>query len=102
LRLEVIERLTWDAIRFPRDEPASGGPVSQSVQQDGGVVERQAFPTKYPHIVLCCTDRYANSATQPEYITWCAQRVQNQREQTQINRLLDAANLAIEVVRSLR
>ena len=43
-----------------------------------------------------------NADADPIEITWCAQRVQNQRRQTQINRLFDAANLAFELLRVLR
>jgi hypothetical protein len=101
LRLDVVERLTWEAVRFLRSE-GPGGPVSQTLQPDGSTTEEQRFPTRYPHIVLCRTDRYRGGEDDPVEITWCAQRVQNQREQTQINRLLDAANLAFELIRVIR
>jgi hypothetical protein len=107
LRLLVVEQLTWEAIAFLRADTATGpgGPVSQALAGDGSVVEFQAFPTKYPHILICRTDRYlpdGGADADPAEITWSAQRVQNQRRQTQINRLLDLANLAFEVLRVLR
>lgn len=104
LRLPVVERLTWEAIAFLGTD-AAGGPVSQSIAGDGGVVEVQAFATKYPHVLICRTDRYARNVgvdADPVEITWSVQRLQNQRRQTQINRLLDAANLAFELVRVFR
>ena len=101
LRLDVVERLTWEAIRFLGWE-GPGGPVSQTLQPDGSATEVQRFPTRYPHIVLCRTDRCRGEDADPVEITWCAQRVQNQREQPQINRLLDAANLALELLRAVR
>jgi hypothetical protein len=104
VRVPVVEQLTWDAIAFLRTD-AVGGPISQSLAGDGIVVEYQAFPTKYPHILICRTDRYAGddgADAELVEITWCVQRVQNQRRQTQINRLLDAANLAFEILRVLR
>ena len=101
LRLDVVERLTWEAIRFLRSD-GPGGPVSQTMQPDGSTTEEQRFPTRYPHIVLCRTDRYRGEEDDPVEITWRAQRVQNQLEQTQINRLLDAANLAFELLRVVR
>jgi hypothetical protein len=101
LRLPVVEQLTWEAVGFLRAERGAG-PVSQSLARDGSVVEYQSFPTKYPHILIARTDRYADGEVEPIEITWCLQRVQNQRLQTSINRLLDAANLAFELVRVLR
>ena len=101
LRLPVVERLTWEAINFLRSDDGAG-PVSQVVERDGSLVEHQTFATKYPHILIGRTDRYADGESEPAEITWCLHRVQNQREQTQINRLLDAANLAFEMLRVLR
>jgi hypothetical protein len=101
LRLPVVEALVREAIGFVSPDGA-GGPVSQCEAPDGGVVEYQSFSTKFPHIVLERTDRYALEGSAPVEITWRLQRVQNQRAQVQINRLLDAANLAFEFVRLVR
>jgi signal transduction histidine kinase len=101
LRLSTVEGIIWDALDFVRPD-AVGGPVAQNLAPDGSVVERQIFSTRYPHIVIERTDRYVGDAPDPVEITWCLQRVQNQRSQTQFNRLLDAANLAFELLRAIR
>lgn len=98
LRLAVVERLVWDTIAFVRPD-ATGGPVAQAVDPDGDVIERQLFSTRYPHIVLERVDRYHGDDPQPTDTTYALRRVQNQRSQTQFNRLLDAANLAFEILR---
>ena len=100
LRLPVVERLSWDAIGFVHAD-LDGGPVSQMGAENGDVVEFQTFPTKYPHIIIERIDRYPGESTEPIEITWSLRRVQNQRAQTQFNRMLDAANLAFEVVRMI-
>ena len=101
LRLAVVERMLWDTINFVRLK-ASGGPIAQQTNSDGSVTESQTFPTKFPHMVLERTDCYAGDAAEPVETTWTLQRLQNQRTQTQINRLLDAANLLFELVRVVR
>ena len=102
LRLETIEALTWDAMRFVQAD-GIGGPIAQSTDSDGAIVEVQTFPTRYPHIVIDRIDRFSDSNTRDaESITWCLTRVQNQRAQTQLNRFLDATNLLFEVVRLVR
>lgn len=98
LRIAVVEKLTWEALEFVRSE-SEGGPVSQALDRQGRVIECQAFPTKYPHVVIERTDRYDAADDEPVDITWCLKRVQNQREAVQINRVLDAVNLGIELVR---
>lgn len=101
LRLPVVESLTWDAVDFV-SVGATGGPVSQEVAPDGSVTEHQLFSTRFPHIVVERTDRYVEGAVEPEETTWSLRRVQNQRAQTQVNRFLDAANLALELLRIIR
>ena len=101
LRLPVVERLTWDALEFIRADGAAGGPIAQAVTADG-VVELQTFATRYPHILIERTDRYRDADPEPVETSWRVRRVQNQRRQVRINRLLDAANIAIELVRLLR
>ena len=101
LRLSTVEAIIWDALRFLRPD-AVGGPVSQDLAPDGSVVEYQIFSTRYPHILIERTDRYVGDGLDPVEITWCLRRVQNQRAQTQFNRLLDAANLAFELLRAIR
>jgi hypothetical protein len=101
LRLSTVEGIIWDALDFVRPD-ALGGPVAQNLDPDGSVVEHQMFSTRYPHIVIERTDRYVDDGSDPVEITWCLRRVQNQRTQTQFNRLLDAANLAFELLRVIR
>ena len=101
LRLSTVEAIIWDALRFLRPD-AVGGPVSQDLAPDGSIVEYQIFSTRYPHILIERTDRYVGDGLDPVEITWCLRRVQNQRAQTQFNRFLDAANLAIDVLRTIR
>ncbi len=101
LRLPTVEEMIWDTINFVRLK-ASGGPIAQETAGDGSIVESRTFPTKFPHIVLERSDRYEGDAVEPLETTWTLQRLQNQRAQTQINRLLDAANLLFELVRVVR
>lgn len=98
LRLDIVEQLTWDVLRFVHAD-ADGGPIAQLTAGDGGIVEVQTFPTKYPHIVIERIDHFGDSVPEPDTITWCLHRVQNQRAQTQLNRLLDATNLLFELAR---
>jgi hypothetical protein len=98
LRVPVVEKMATDAIVFLTDR-SPGGPVAQQTDGDGRLVERRQYPTKYPHIVIERTDVYSAGSDGPESIQWCARRVQNQRASTQINRMLDAANLGLDVVR---
>jgi hypothetical protein len=72
------------------------------VAPDGSVTELQLFSTRFPHIVVARTDRYLDGGVEPQEITWCLRRVQNQRASTRVNRFLDAANLAFEVLRMVR
>ncbi len=105
LRIEVAEALTWAAIDFVRSE-GIGGPIAQSVDPHGRVVESRLFSTRYPHVVIERVDRYAPGdgaeGSQPLDITWSLRRVQNQRAQTQINRVLDAVSVGIDLVGLLR
>ncbi|MBV9897424.1 MAG: hypothetical protein JO020_24965 [Chloroflexi bacterium] len=100
LRLPTLEQLTWHALRFVQSD-GDGGPIVQLQDAGGGVVEVQTFPTKYPHIVIERVDHFGQGPM-PDSITWSLYRVQNQRAQTQFNRLLDATNLLFELVRLVR
>jgi hypothetical protein len=100
-RPDIAEHLTWAAIDFVRSR-ALGGPISQRTADDGSILETQDFPTKFPHIVIERVDCYEAGNTQPTDITWSLRRLQNQRTQTRINRVLDVANLLIEVVKFTR
>ena len=102
LHLATIEALTWDALRFVQADSA-GGPVAQYADGEGTIIEVQTFPTRYPHIVIDRIDRFSEDGPrEADSITWRLLRVQNQRAQTQFNRVLDATNLLFEVVRLLR
>jgi hypothetical protein len=101
IRADVVERLTWDAIRFVQAE-TSGGPIAQLPAAGGSVVEVQTFPTKFPHIVIERADLFRDGSAEADEITWTLHRVQNQRRQTQLNRVLDATNLLFEFVRLVR
>ena len=97
LRLPIVEQLIRDAIRFLSLDSA-GGPAAQHVDGRGRVVEVQDFPTRYPHIVLervSVYDSQTDGATGLVEQSWRARRVQNQRRQTLVNRMFDAANLGL-------
>lgn len=101
LRLPIVEDMVWQTISFVRSDE-SAGPVAQYETADHGVVEVQTFPTKYPHIIIERTDRYAGSESEPIDISLSLRRVQNQRQQTQLNRVLDAASLVFDLLRVVR
>ena len=98
LRFETIEQLTWDTLRFVQAD-GPGGPIAQSTAAEGGIVEVQAFPTKYPHIVIERIDRFCDGARDPDSITWCLHRVQHQSSQVQLSRLFEASSLLFDVLR---
>ena len=100
LRLEMVEKTAIDVMVFLSDT-SSGGPIAQQVNRDGQVIETRQFPTRYPHIVIHRVDIYRDGAEVPESTEWCAQRMQNQRTSTRINRALDAANLGLDVLQSI-
>lgn len=97
LRVAVVEAMIRDAMLFLHADP-HGGPTSQQ-RVDKRLIETQKFTTKFPHIVIERTDVYEAATEQPIHIHWCASRVQNQRAATQINRMLDAANLGLDVAK---
>lgn len=101
LRPSVVEALTWNAVAFICPT-ADGGPIAQEVDANGSIIETQIFATRFPHIIMQRVDRYEDEEADPVDITWCLQRVQNQRQQTQLNRLLDAANLGLDLVKLIR
>ena len=68
-RLQMLEQLTWDALRFFQAD-AEGGPIAQILGSDGGVTEVQTFPTRYPNIVIERVDRFGE-CPEPDSITWC-------------------------------
>jgi hypothetical protein len=100
LRQPMVERILIATIAFMRDV-SPGGPVFQEeVRQH--LIETQHFSTKYPHIIIERVDAFAQSDRSPVSTEWRLVRTQNQRAETQINRWIDATNLAVSVVQSLR
>ena len=98
LRIPIVERMIRHALLFLHADP-HGGPTSQRGDRDGRLVETQKFTTKFPHIVIERTDVYDAATIRPLYIQWLARRLQNQRAATRINRMLDAANLSLDVAK---
>ncbi len=98
LRLHVVEKMAMDALVF-LSELSTGGPVAQESDGNGLLVETRKFPTRYPHIIIERVDRFVDGAETAQSIEWCARRVQNQRASTRINRMLDAANLGVDLVK---
>jgi hypothetical protein len=98
LRIRVVEKLIRDALLFLHADP-HGGPVSQTPDGDGALVEVRKYTTKFPHIVIERVDVFDHDTGDTRHIQWCAMRVQNQRAATRINRILDATNLGIDVVK---
>ena len=100
LRRPVIEQILTSTIVFVRDT-SPGGPVFQRAA-DEGVIETQYFGTRYPHIIVERRDRFDGSSDVPIYTEWRLRRMQNQRKETQINRVLDVATLGFTVLKSFR
>ncbi len=98
LRIRVVDRLIRDALLFLHADP-HGGPPSQMDDGDGGLVETRKYTTKFPHIVIERVDLFDAETGDTRHIQWCATRVQNQRAATRVNRILDATNLSIDVVK---
>ena len=98
LRIGIVEQLIRNALLFLHADPY-GGPTSQDTDGNGSLIEIQKFTTKFPHIVIERTDTYDAETERPVRIQWCASRVQNQRAATRINRMLDAANLGIDIAK---
>jgi hypothetical protein len=98
LRVRIVERLIRDALLFLHAD-AHGGPCSQVRDGDDTLVETRKFTTKFPHIVIERVDVFDAESGDTRHIQWTAMRMQNQRAATRINRMLDAANLGLDVVK---
>ena len=96
LRVSVVRRMLEETLLFLYGG-SPGGPAAQQATPDGRLIERRTFPTKYPHIVIEREDVFAADGACTES-TWYVCRVQNQRAQTEVNRLLDVANLGVEII----
>jgi hypothetical protein len=97
LRPAVGEEIISGVLRLLSPLPA-GGPISQQLN-DAYLVECQAFPTQYPHVIIERIDVFEAESKSCHWMEWRAIRLQNQRRSTLINRALDLGNLAIEFVR---
>ena len=98
LRVKVVERLIRDALLFLHADP-HGGPCAQSHNGDGSLVEIRKYTTKFPHIVIQRVDTFDEQTGDTRGIQWVAMRVQNSRNAMRVNRMLDAANLGLDVVK---
>lgn len=101
LRLSVVEDMLVRAIDFVRSD-SLGGPISQVTGPDGSYLEIQSFPTKFPHIIIQRADRFQGDSPFPVDTSWSLLRVQNQRQQTQVNRLFDVADLVFTMLRMIQ
>ena len=98
LRIRVVERMATDALVF-LSAHTPGGPVAQQSDGNGYLIETRKFPTRFPHIIIDRVDAYRDGTDCPEYIQWCARRVQNHRSSIRLNQMLDVANLGIEAAK---
>jgi hypothetical protein len=98
LRVRIVERLIRDALLFLHAD-AHGGPCAQVRDGDDTLIETRKFTTWFPHIVIERIDVFDAESGDTRHIQWSAVRLQNQRAATRINRMLDAANLGIDVVK---
>ena len=101
LRIDRVERMSTDVLVF-LSTPGPGGPVGQSLDQDGRLSEIRTYPTRFPHIIIERVDVYGDTGhALPEFIQWFARRVQNSRRNLRLNNMLDAASLGFDVVKLL-
>jgi hypothetical protein len=98
LRVRIVERLIRDALLFLHADP-HGGPCAQVHGDNDDLIETRKFTTKFPHIVIERVDVFDAETGDTRHIQWSAMRMQNQRAATRINRMLDAANLGLDVVK---
>jgi hypothetical protein len=102
LRLPVVEHILTAMLQFLHaGTGAAGGPISQS-QENGHLLERQVFTTRFPHILIERVDRYEQDSREVLETEWIVKRIQNPRADVRLNRALDAANLGLELMRTLR
>jgi len=79
--LSRLEHLTWETVRFLQ-VGGVGGPIAQSAARDGGTLEVQTFPTRYPLIVIERLDHFPRDASEPDTITWSVCRLGRVREES--------------------
>lgn len=102
LRLDRVEEILTSAVRFLHDGSDPGPVAELGAQRDGVVVETQDYPTRFPHIVIERTDAYDNESGDPVWTGWAIHRLQNQRRNVQINRVLDVMILGLELFKGVR
>ncbi len=102
LRLDRVEEILTSTVRFLYDGSDPGPVAELGDQRDGVVVEPQDYPTRFPHIVIERTDAYDVESGDPIWSGWSIHRLQNQRRNTQINRMLDAMLLGLEILNRVR
>jgi hypothetical protein len=100
LRLPVVEELLTRVLIFLQTG-MPGGPVAQEAV-DGRFIERQLHTTRFPHIVIERVDTYDAASGAALETEWIIKRMQNQHVETRINRVLDVANLGLELLRAAR
>ncbi len=102
LRLQKVEEILSCTLRFLHDG-SEGGPIAQWEDPANGVIfQRRDFPTRFPHIVIERTDTFDSAKREPIESKWRVYRLQNQRHNIQINRMLDAMNLGLELLKFAR
>jgi len=97
LRLAKVEEILSCAIRFLHDG-SDGGPLAQWEDPKRGLLlQKRDFPTRFPHIVLERTDSFDIVKLEPVASSWRVHRIQNQRQNIRINRVLDIMNLGVSL-----
>jgi hypothetical protein len=100
LRLTVIEEVLTRVLIFLQTG-MPGGPIAQETC-DGRLVERQLHTTRFPHIVIERVDSYDPTTGAALETEWIVKRMQNQKVETRISRVLDVANIGLEFFRASR
>lgn len=102
LRLPVVEEMLMALLHFLHaDGGSDGGPIAQSRLSER-LQEQQFFSTRFPHILIERVDRYDAPSGEALETEWIVRRIQNQRADVRLNRVLDAANLGLELLRMAR
>jgi len=100
MRLPVVEKMVTRALLFLQTG-LPGGPLTQDTD-DGHLVERQLFGTRFPHIVIERIDSYEAASGTAVATEWIIRRFQNQHAETRMLRALDLTNLGFELLRVFR
>lgn len=101
MRVAVVESIAMATLQFLHASAVpTGGPIAQS-REGKRIRERQLFTTGFPHILIERTDLYDERSRKPLETEGCVRRIQNQHADVRVNRMLNAANLGIEIVKML-